>query len=292
MIVIKGNLDEYRFDKEKNQIQSGKFSNAYKAIGSAGEYFLVKEISHTSNNLIGISRFKREAAIQVSHPNLLIVKESFSFQDKQYLVRSWVNGNDLAKHAKKLSSNKIKEIILPLFEALEALHQNKILHMDVQPKNILIGVEGKIWLTDFGLSIFCEEEISQRQPFSIYYGAPEQILNLSQLFNASTDLYAVGIILYELITGQKPFYHNNPEVLMNLCLASPLPKHNIPDDWFAFILKLTAKPRFLMPPTHFTKQQLITELLNSQSERFQSANDAANALLCLSDFKRKWWVWF
>jgi serine/threonine protein kinase len=239
-----------------------------------------------------VAQFKNEFHFHVNHPNIIASIDCFECNGNWYLVREWIDGTPLHHTINKLKPEVIQHICASVLQALAHLHQHHIFHLDVQPKNIIIGNNGTVYLSDLGLAIHAHSP-RQRQPFNIYYCSPEQMLNQVQLIQANTDLYAVGMMLYEMVAKTKPHQHQNPEVLMNLILAAPLQNtHGLSKALFAIINKATSKPRFNLPPTHYSQQQLVGLLEAAQNNRYAHATDFLNALkqLSLSDFKRKaWW---
>ena len=112
------------------------------------------------------------------------------------------------------------------------------------------------------------------------------------MFNYSTDLFAVGIMLYELLLGQKPFTNENPEVLMNISLAAPIALNGLSKNAADVIEKSTAKPRFKLPPTMYTYDELDEQILVAQQLRYQTAKEFMYALNNLEGQKlatRSWW---
>jgi serine/threonine-protein kinase len=283
-----GQIGTYYVD-EQTPFQQGKFAQVFRGVNAQQQPVLVKRISSTQHSLTDLRRFKREYDFRVQHPNMLAAIDYVVHEKIHYLVRPWVDGKDLSKQLRKYSYRDCLSIITAVLDALEALHLKRVLHMDIQPKNIIVGSDKHIWLTDLGLAVEWGKVDNYRQPFSLYYAAPEQVLNYTELFQPSTDLYAVGMLLLELLTGTKPYQHQNPELLMNLVLAAPIPQTNLPKPWVDFITKATAKPRFLVPPTHYEVDELRDELLQVQQQRFQTASTFKEALLALPPIQTPWW---
>jgi serine/threonine protein kinase len=112
------------------------------------------------------------------------------------------------------------------------------------------------------------------------------------LFNTSTDLFAVGVLLYELLLGERPFTNENPEVLMNIVIAAPIPVSGLSKNAAEVIEKATAKPRFNLPPTKYTYDELDDQLIEAQKLRYQTAEEFLNALKELEGknlVTRRWW---
>jgi eukaryotic-like serine/threonine-protein kinase len=294
MISLTGNFGQYHFEEREGRINSGqKFNHVYKGINSKQEPVLIKRLLPAlQHDTIAINRFRNEFDLRVQHPHIISATDYFIANGSHYLVRNWVNGRDLTHTLHNKSVQEAVAVCIDILHALEGMHAHHILHLDVQPRNIIIGTDKRVYLTDLGLARTIADN-GQRQPFNIYYSAPEQILNKQQLVNVTTDLFAVGMILLELVNKAKFQGHENPEILMNLILASPLTNHkNIHEDLFAIIKKATAKPRFNLPPGHYSDEELNRMIMDSQTARFPGAQQFINDLQQLKPHvfpQRKWW---
>jgi serine/threonine protein kinase len=292
MITLKGIEQSFSFNDQTDLITKGKFNAVFKGFSNSNNPVFIKQLlPHLALDQQAIIYFKQEYIFQLHHPNIISATDYIVNDGKHYLVRPWIDGNDLSKTAHKLSESEAIFIIREVINALLYLHEKGILHLDIQPKNILIGTEGKVFLSDFGLSKRIDR-IVYKQPFNIYYSSPEQILNHVHLINYSTDLFAVGIMLYELLLGQKPFTNENPEVLMNISLAAPIAFNGLSKNTADVIEKATAKPRFNLPPTMYTYDELDEQILAAQQLRYQTAKELMYALNNLAGQKlvtKSWW---
>ena len=290
---LTGQLNTYSFNPEKDAIQlTGKFNMAFKGLNQHQQPVLIKLLHpDLSRNLDSIQQFKNEFELRIDHPNIISAIEYIVHANQHHIIRPWVDGKDLSKKLRGHSVIKVIAIVKSVLQALDALHQQQVLHLDVQPKNIILGTNQQVYLTDLGLA----QKIStyyHRKPFNIYYSAPEQILNHTKLYNPSTDLYAVGMLFFELLLGRKPLNDKHPEILMNLILAAPLINEEVNDLLFDVVKKATSKPRFNLPPSRLSNQELNDELMASQQHRYQSATEFIAALDNLTEeaFKTKsWW---
>ncbi len=292
MITLKGIVQSYYFNEQTDLITKGKFNKVFKGVNESNNPVCIKQLlPHLAHDQQAIIYFKQEYIFQLQHPNIIAASDYIVNDGKHYLVRSWIDGNDLSKTAHKLNEKEALNVIKEVLIALNYLHHKGILHLDIQPKNILIGKDGKVFLSDFGLAKRIDR-IIYKQPFNIYYSSPEQILNHFNLFNYSTDLFAVGVLLYELLLGERPFNNENPEVLMNIVIASPLPTNGLSIDVAVVLEKATAKPRFNLPPTKYTYDELDGQLIVAQKLRYQSAEEFLKAIKTLEGknlVTRRWW---
>lgn len=292
MITLQGQKQIFSFNEETDLITKGKFNKVFKGVDENKNAVFIKQLlPHLAEDQQAVIYFKQECLFQLHHPNIIAATDYIVDEGKHYLVRPWIDGNDLSKTAHKLSEKDALNIVADLLGALAYLHHKGILHLDIQPKNILMGNNGKVYLTDFGLAKRIDHTI-YKQPFNIYYSSPEQILNHVDLFNTSTDLFAVGVLLFELLLGERPFTNENPEVLMNIVIAAPLPTNGLSKNAAEVIEKATAKPRFNLPPTKYTYDELDDQLIEAQKLRYQTAEEFLYALKELEGknlVTRRWW---
>jgi serine/threonine-protein kinase len=292
MITLQGQQQTFSFNEQTDLITKGKFNKVFKGVdGNNNPIFIKQLLPHLAEDQQAIIYFKQEYIFQLHHPNIIAATDYIVDDGKHYLVRPWIDGNDLSKTAHKLNEKEALFIVVEVLQALTYLHQKGILHLDIQPKNILMGKDGKVYLTDFGLAKRINHAI-YKQPFNMYYSSPEQILNHVDLFNTSTDLFAVGVLLYELLLGDRPFTDENPEVLMNIVIAAPIPVSGLSKIAAEVIEKATAKPRFNLPPTKYTYDELDEQLIEAQKLRYQTAEEFLNAIKKLEGQKlvtRRWW---
>ncbi|MCU0422887.1 MAG: protein kinase [Bacteroidia bacterium] len=271
-------------------IGKGKNSHVYKGVNNYNQTVALKVI-HTKYKEAALG-LKQEAGLKFKTSALLTIEDYLVENDFIYGYRYWVDGLTLDKLMYTLKPSQIKEIILQLFTALLAMHEHQFLHLDIQPKNILLDKNFKLHLIDFVNGTYLPVNHNKRFSFNLFYSPPEAILNESSLFNSSSDLYAAGIILYEMIAKQKPFLHQNPEVLMNLNLAAPIDYNNFRPEMKKFLNQLCFKPLFHLPPTHLDSASISSLLTKSMNMRVQNAIEARTQaeLLPISAFKTKpWW---
>ena len=162
-----------------------------------------------------IRRFKNESkAIAVlSHPNIVKVYD-VSFGDRiQYIVEEYIDGITLKEYLDQQKRIKWKEAIhftIQILRALQHAHEKGIVHRDIKPQNIMLLQDGTIKVTDFGIARFSRSEtrtMTDKAIGSVHYIAPEQARG--DMTDEKTDLYSVGVMLYEMLTGRLPFEADN-----------------------------------------------------------------------------------
>lgn len=181
-----------------------------------------------------IRRFKNESkAIAVlSHPNIVKVYD-VSFGDQiQYIVMEYIDGITLREYLDQQKEIKWKEAIhftVQILRALQHAHEKGIIHRDIKPQNIMLLQDGTIKVTDFGIARFSRNEtrtMTDKAIGSVHYIAPEQARG--DLTDEKADIYSVGVMLYEMITGQLPFEADNAvSVAIMQLQADPRPPKDI-----------------------------------------------------------------
>ena len=190
-----------------------------------------------SGNSEFLRRFRNESkAIAVlSHPNIVKVYD-VSFGDRmQYIVMEYVDGITLKEYLDQQKEVRWKEAIhftVQILRALQHAHEKGIVHRDIKPQNIMLLQDGTIKVMDFGIARFARSEtrtITDKAIGSVHYIAPEQARG--DLTDEKADIYSVGVMLYEMITGQLPFEADNAVsvAIMQLQANPTLPREINPE---------------------------------------------------------------
>ncbi|MBP1930726.1 Stk1 family PASTA domain-containing Ser/Thr kinase [Ammoniphilus resinae] len=163
-----------------------------------------------------IVRFRREAqaAASLSHPNIVNVYDVGEEDDIQYIVMEYVEGSTLKELITKKGLIEVEEavpIAMEICDALDHAHHNHIIHRDIKPHNILIGKGGRVKVTDFGIArAVTSATITHTGSVigSVHYFSPEQARG--GISGEKSDIYSLGIVLYEMVTGNVPFSGDSP----------------------------------------------------------------------------------
>ncbi len=211
-----------------------------------------------------LTRFKREAQsiAQLDHPNIITVHEVSEYKSRPFFVMQFVQPRSLKDYSqdKNPSINQIIKIMIDISDGLQTAHQNNIIHRDIKPSNILIDESDRPKIVDFGLATI--KGMSQLTEIgttmgTTQYMSPERIKG--EQGDARSDLFSLGILFYELLSGELPFKGENPQAVMHSILnkeIDPL-KDNVPDQIRIIVSKLLCK---------------------DPEDRFQSGNELSNAL--------------
>jgi serine/threonine protein kinase/formylglycine-generating enzyme required for sulfatase activity len=220
-----------------------------------------------------LKRFEREAKAlaRLSHPNIVHVHDYGKYRGAPYLVMEYLPGGvlkTLTGTSDRLGWQEASRLLLPIAEALDYAHSQNVIHRDVKPSNILLTGRGQPMLSDFGIARILEDEQTQGLTASgtgvgtPEYMAPEQWTGKTC---PQSDLYSLGVVFYELVTGRKPYTADTPAALMLKQINDPLPPPRqfapgLPDGVEQVILKALAKK----PDERYPSMQAFASALEAQ----------------------------
>jgi serine/threonine protein kinase len=200
-----------------------------------------------------LKRFEREAKAMalLTHPNIVHINDYGEQDGVPFLVMDYLPGGTLKeKLGRPIPWQEAVKLLLPIAEALAYAHQHNILHRDVKPGNILMTENDRPMLTDFGIAKILDLEEGQTLTGTgVGIGTPEYMSpeqGMGRGVDARTDIYSLGVVLYELITGRKPFTADTPMAVVDKHVHDPLPRPSqmvkgLPDAVEKVLLKLLAK---------------------------------------------------
>lgn len=264
----------YCYNPQEPPLGSGAMGDVYRGFRcSNGAPIAVKRVKDAyANNKMIRERARQEASLAFRHPNLVEMIGCCEYAPDSgpiFLLSNFVDGVDVDKFVKGFAGSvnrveKICNVICSVLDALDYVHSRGVVHRDIKPSNIMIENGSNVRLMDLGIA-----RMNGGNKFSSYgfigtpeYSAPEQILReqngSSVQIDATTDIYALGITLYELIAGKNPMACQAEAETLAKQMRDPLPSSpEIPKKLMRVIWKATEK---------------------EQSKRFQSALDFKNAI--------------
>ncbi|WP_416150999.1 Stk1 family PASTA domain-containing Ser/Thr kinase [Salipaludibacillus sp. HK11] len=199
-----------------------------------------------------IRRFRREAqsATSLSHPNVVNIYDVGEEEDLYYIVMEYVEGQTLKDYIQEQGNLSVREtirILKQMTSAVSHAHENHIVHRDLKPHNILMSLDGTPKVTDFGIArAISEATITHTNSVlgSVHYLSPEQARGGQVTYKS--DLYSLGVVMYEMLTGEVPFSGDTPVSVAIKHLQEPLPllrekMPEIPQSVENFVMKATAK---------------------------------------------------
>lgn len=211
--------------------------------------------AHSDPESFARFRAEAEAVARLQHPNIVPIFEVGEHDGLPFLALEYIDGQNLAQklNGQPLPPREAARMLQSLSLAIEFAHQRGIIHRDLKPANILITASGQAKITDFGLAKLRESRDTATRPGEVLgtpnYMAPEQAEGNTGYVGPATDVYSLGALLYELLTGQPPFQAGSPmETLLRVRLQEPIsPTHfqpKLPRDLVTICLKCLRKERY------------------------------------------------
>ena len=252
-------------------IQVGKiFAGRYKIIkqigrGGMADVYLAKDLildgeevavkvlrTNYQTDPIAVARFQREARAMadLDHPHIVRITDIGEEEGQQYLAMEYVAGLDLKRYIKEhapLSNEEAVRIMGQILLAMRLAHTHGIVHRDLKPQNVLLTPDGDAKVTDFGIAVaFAETSLTQTNSMlgSVHYLSPEQARGSKA--TVQSDIYAMGIIFYEMLTGHIPYDGDSAVTIALQHFQKPLPSiiaenPNVPQALENVVIKATAK---------------------------------------------------
>ncbi len=223
-------------------------------------------------------------AASLKHPALVAVYDIQREGDNVYIIQEYVDGKDLGKWAEenRPSCDQLIRVILELAQAIGFAHQKNLVHRDLKPSNILIDLEGRAHIADFGLAL--RESVHRLRKGEVSgtpaYMSPEQVRGETHLTDGRSDLWSIGVILYELLTGRRPFRGDTlSELFDEIEHRDPKPlrqiKPELPSELERICLKCLEKRR----TTRYNSAAELTDDLQAwQQEKSPTRVDRQNAI--------------
>ncbi len=249
-------------------IHIGQIATAYPAVEKSRSRKVLLKIIHPqfADDAELVKRFEREGQTmsKVDHPNVVKVYEHGKEDSVPYIVLEWVEGGNLFDKIKNgpLDQKQVKALSKDILSGLEAVHRTGLIHRDIKPDNVMLCIDGSAKLGDFSLSGFANPSGLTEHNAMIgtpAYFAPELVDGYSA--TAASDLYSVGMILFESLTGSNPFLDTDPIIALGMIRKTTLP---------------SLRDRAGIDPK---LAELVDSLLNRKSaDRLQSARAALNLL--------------
>lgn len=252
-MIVKGQKIDGRYQIIRT-IGEGGMANVYLAYDTILEREVAVKIlrGDLSSDEKFIKRFQREAkaASSLNHPNIVEMYDVGEDEGNYFIVMEYVNGKTLKSLIKKrgaLSLSEVIDIMLQLTSGIACAHESYIIHRDIKPQNVMILEDGRVKITDFGIAVALKSnELTQTNSVmgSVHYLPPEQANGSGA--TVKSDIYSLGILMYELLTGKLPFKGDNAVEIAIKQMKDRLPSitaqnPNIPQSVENVVLRACAK---------------------------------------------------
>ncbi len=251
----------------------------------SGVLGVCKQLTKTPKNEHLWPLLRQEASISFSEKGL---PQTLAFEENEQeivVIRNFQQGIPLDECWKQVPRkervNFIKTLISQLIPIFDALRQKGIVHCDIKPSNIIVSgtfASLEVSLIDFGMAVLQNNPVERKTLFALGYSAPELILNKLNLVNHTTDIFALGISIWQLFAGQLPLMHANPGIMTNLQITHPLPENRaVPKEIYSVLQQMCVKHSFQRPPHHLKDTEVEQHLKAAMENRFQTLQDVLTA---------------
>jgi len=279
----------YRLDA---QIGAGGMSTVYRAFDTTLERQVAVKLMHReiASDSDQLERFRREArsVAQLNHPHIVGVIDAGEEDGRPYIVFEYVEGETLKERIRRMGRLPIDEAIayaIEIARALGAAHARSIVHRDIKPQNVLVDEEGSAKVTDFGIARSLEEEgltADGRVLGTTDYVSPEQALGHD--VDGQSDIYSLGIVLYEMLVGDVPFHGENQVSVAMKHVREDLPdvqvmRPEVSARLAAVLDRMTDKDLALRHPDAHTLELDLEDALAAEASRTGTSTGEATAVL-------------
>jgi eukaryotic-like serine/threonine-protein kinase len=216
-----------------------------------------------------LKRFEREAhaLAKMLHPNIIPIHDYGEHEGSPYLVMPFISGGTLKTRMERpMPYREAVDLILPMADALEYAHEQNIIHRDIKPTNILLTERGRPMLSDFGIAKILQiEETTHLTGTGVGIGTPEYMSpeqGMGMKIDHRTDIYSLGVVFYELVTGRKLYTADTPMAIVFKHVNDPLPR-----------------PRSYVPTLPEEVEHVLYKLLAKKAEdRYQTMGEVVQVL--------------
>lgn len=277
-MIVKGQKINDRYEVIRS-IGEGGMANVYLALDTILDRRVAVKVlrGDLANDEKFVRRFQREAisASSLSHPNIVEMYDVGEDEGNYFIVMEYVEGKSLKSLIKKrggLTLPEVLDIMLQLTDGIACAHNSYIIHRDIKPQNILVLDDGRVKITDFGIAQALKRgELTETNSVmgSVHYLPPEQANGTGTTIKS--DIYSLGIVMFELLTGKVPFKGENAVEIAIKQMKEPMPsihtyKEGIPQSIENIILKAAAKNPKNRYDTVLEMQEDIKTALSKERE--------------------------
>lgn len=252
----------------------------------------IKVLNRLSHSEEVFRRFQREIQIlaRVDHPHIVRFLEAGTTKEAlAYIVTEFIDGQRIDEFAASISLRDKLQLFLKVCEGVEAAHKSSIVHRDIKPSNILVTHSGVPKLLDFGIAILTDRRSELTESgmgrMTVQYASPEQIRGEKEI-TASADVYSLGVVLYQLISGRLPHPFPPHELWSRVLSDEPLPLEEAPSDLAAIVFKALEK----QPRARYGSVRSLADELNCFLEGNPVQARGKRLSYRAGKHLRRWWV--
>ena len=298
----KGSIINNRYEI-LSRIGTGGMSDVYKAADhklnrNVAIKVLKKEYS-SDKNFVSKFRVEAQSAASLIHPNIVNVYDVGEDNGVYYIVMELIEGITLKSYIEKKGRLSVKEAIsiaIQIANGIECAHNNQIIHRDIKPQNIMISREGKVKVTDFGIAkATSSNTVNGNAMGSVHYISPEQA-NDSSYVDERSDIYSLGITIFEMLTGKVPFNGESAVAIAIMHIKNNVPSlrnylEDIPISIEKIVLKCTQNSKELRYPKISLLIADLKKALTNPDEDFVQINSSdvtdATIMITAGDIGRR-----
>ncbi len=294
-------FDRYRIEK---QLGEGAMGAVYLAVDTQLDREVALKIPKVrdgeQNDFLARFRWEAQAAAKLDHPGICSVFDFGESSRRPYITMAYINGLPLSHFVgtNELDQKKIIEIVREIADALQHAHQMGVIHRDLKSGNVMINHQGKPIVTDFGLARKADQTEESRLTLegalvgTPGYMAPEQVEAESDQIGPATDIYSLGVILYELLTGDLPFRGSIHSILAQITRDKPRNPLNINPHADARLCELCLQMLAKKPENRPQSMQEVADQLDQYAaeptpEQIAKQDDKTRRLEKLESAKQK-----
>lgn len=295
------NLSDFKLIRKLGLLNKRKFNDVYLVQNKVtNELNVLKYLKKSATNNFVFNMLRFEAGLSFNNTNLpktILIHET---ETEISIIKNYFEGIPLNEFWKMIKKKDQLNFIVTFLKKIEPLFNElkskNLIHGDIKPSNIIINknnIDFDVYLIDFGLS-FYPNQIERKIIFSLGFSAPELIVNKLNLATHSTDIFSLGICVWQLFENKIPLTNSNPAIMTNLQLTHPLPYcSKLNKEWNTILQKMCYKSKFNKTPNLLSNLEIDEIIIDGLNQRYQSISEIIVSLEKIKpkiNFLNKLWL--